>query len=101
MTDDPPLAECGFAARLIEWRGPAPYVFAPLPPEVIGEVAHAARSASYGWGCVPVRAMIGATRFGTSLIPRHGGYLLPVRQAVQRAEGIGPGSSVDIRLRIG
>ncbi|MDF8333595.1 DUF1905 domain-containing protein [Novosphingobium cyanobacteriorum] len=96
--DDAALAQVAFYATLIEWRGPAPFVFAPVPEEHVGEIAHAARSASYGWGVVPVEAQIGRTRFTTSLFPRNGGYLLPVKVAVQRSESIAPGSSVAVLL---
>jgi hypothetical protein len=51
-------------ATLIEWRGPAPVV---AFDHHYGEIAHAARQASYGWGVVPVAAVIGTTRFTTSL----------------------------------
>ena len=96
-----PLVRVDFEATLIEWRGPAPFVFAPIPDHHYGEIAHAARQASYGWGVVPVAAVIGTTRFTTSLFPRDGGYLLPVKVAVQRAERIGPGTRVSARIEIG
>jgi hypothetical protein len=94
------LASLSFTARLIEWRGPAPFVFAPIPDELTAEVRYAAHEASYGWGCVPVTATIGATTFTTSLFPRNGGYLLPVKVAVQRAEGISVGDDVAVTLEI-
>lgn len=102
MTDRrDPLVSLDFAALLIEWRGPAPFVFAPIPDRHRCEIAHAARQASYGWGVVPVAAVIGKTRFTTSLFPRDGGYLLPVKVAVQRAESIGPGARVSAHIEIG
>jgi hypothetical protein len=96
-----PPTELDFTATLIEWRGPAPFVFAPIPDDLTGEIAFAARDVNYGWGVVPVSAAIGASRFTTSLFPRGGAYLLPIKVAVQRAERIGPGSSVTARITIG
>jgi hypothetical protein len=98
--DGEPLAEIAFEAEIIHWRGPAPYLFVPVPEDHVGEVSYAARQASYGWGCVPVAARIGGTDFTTSLFPRDGGYLLPVKVAVQRAEGIGLGNRVDVLMRV-
>lgn len=95
-----PLAAIAFEAGIVEWRGPAPYLFVPVPPEHVGEVSYAAREASYGWGVVPVEARIGGTRFTTSLFPRGETYLLPVKVAVQRAEGIGLGDRVTVELRV-
>lgn len=94
------LTSLAFAAHLIEWRGPAPFVFAPVPDDLTPEVRFAAHEASYGWGVVPVTATIGKTRFTTSLFPRNGGYLLPIKAAVQRAECIGIGNAVDVALEI-
>lgn len=90
-----------FESAIIEWRGPAPFLFAAIPDEHVGAVRYAAMTASYGWGVVPVVACVGGTRFATSLFPRGGGYLLPIKVAVQRAEGVGLGDRVAVSLRVG
>lgn len=95
-----PLLDLAFSATLIEWRGPAPFVFAPIPEEHTGEIRFAARAASYGWGVVPVEARIRRTAFSTSLFPRIGVYLLPVKLLVQRSEGLGPGDRIEARIRV-
>ena len=89
-----------FEADIIEWRGPAPFLFAPVPDDHVGEIRYAALSESYGWGVVPVIATIGSSTFATSLFPRDGGYLLPVKVAVQRAEGVGLGDPVRVARTI-
>jgi hypothetical protein len=94
------LARLAFTTTIIEWRGPAPFLFAPVPEAFVGEVRFAAHEASYGWGVVPVTASIGATTFTTSLFPRNGGYLLPVKIAVQRAAAVGIGDVVAVSLVI-
>lgn len=95
------MDEIVFEAVTIEWRGPAPFLFAPLPDEHVGAVRYAAMTESYGWGVVPVVATIGDTRFTTSLFPRNGSYLLPIKIAVQRSEAVGPGDRVSVRMRVG
>jgi hypothetical protein len=55
---------------------------------------------TYGWGVVPVTARIGGTEFDTSLFPRDGGYLLPVKVAVQRAEGVDVGDRVAVTMSV-
>lgn len=90
-----------FESVIIEWRGPAPFLFAASPDEYIGAVRYAAMTASYGWGVVPVVARLGGTRFATSLFPRDGGYLLPIKVAVQRAEGVGLGDRIAVSLCVG
>lgn len=47
-----------FEGEVIEWREPAPFYFVRIAEEVLGEVHWAARTASYGWGCMPVAAQV-------------------------------------------
>ena len=90
-----------FDGEIIEWRGPAPYLFAALPPEQADDLAQIARDVTYGWGCIPANGRIGDTEFSTSIFPRHGGYLVPVKIAVQRAEGVGLGDVIHLQLTVG
>jgi hypothetical protein len=94
------LARIAFAGEIIEWRGPAPFLFVPVPDEHVAELRYAAREASYGWGCVPAAARIGKIDFTTSLFPRGETYLLPVKVAVQQAEGVGLGDRVSTIIAI-
>ncbi|GAB3193146.1 DUF1905 domain-containing protein [Nesterenkonia suensis] len=88
-----------FDAELIEWRGPAPFVFAPMPEEVAAQLKEAARGLIY-WGQVPVSATIGATDFDTAVWPKDGCFLLPVKVAVQRAEQIDVGDHVTVTVEV-
>ena len=94
------MAEFDFSGVIIEWRGPAPYHFVALPDWVAEQIAVVARAVSYGWGVIPVESTIGDTTWTTSLFPRNGGYLLPVKDAVRGAEQVGLGSTVEITLRL-
>lgn len=101
MRGSPALVDIAFDGRVIEWRGPPPYLFVAIPEAQIGEVQWAARIASYGWGCVPVEAEARGQSFQTSLFPRDGGYLVPLKAAVRRAAGgIISGDHVAMRIRI-
>lgn len=95
-----PLFEAEFEGSVIEWRGPAPYLFIVVPDEYVAELRRAARLASYGWGVVPVNAVVDGAAFTSSLFPREGGYLLPVKVAVQKAAGVGIGSQVMVRITV-
>lgn len=83
--------------EVVEWRGPAPYLFVAIPAEVTDDIRQEARALVY-WGQVPVAARIGETAFATALFPKDGRYLLPVKVAVQRAEGIAEGAWVRVGL---
>ena len=93
--------EHAFAGRVFEWRGPSPYYFVRVPDEQCEDIREVAALATYGWGVVPVEARIGEVAFETSLIPKDGGYLLPLRDSVRRAEGIELGHDVDVHLTVG
>ena len=94
------FAVIAFEGETIEWRGPAPFLFVPVPEEHVGEIRYAARLASYGWGVVRVEARIGTSAFTTSLFPRGDTYFLPVKVAVQRAAGVGLGDRLKVEMRI-
>lgn len=98
-TNDP-VFDIIFEAVVIEWSGPAPFYFVAIPIEQLGEVSYAAREASYGWGCVPVVASIADASFATSLFPKNGGYLLPLKAAVRDQLGIVPGDAIRVRMRV-
>jgi hypothetical protein len=49
---------------------------------------------------IPVTARIGRTRWATSLWPKDGGYVVPLKVAVRRAEGVEDGDMVDVGLDV-
>ena len=61
---------------------------------------HAANAAA--WGSVYVEATIGATTWRTSLFPSKqvGGWLLPLKAAVRKAEKIAEGSVIEAVLAL-
>lgn len=82
------------------WRGPAPYHFVSVPPVVCAELRAVAAAVTYGWGMIPGTLRIGATTWTTSLWPKDGGYVVPLKDAVRRAEGVGEGDVVTVELRL-
>ncbi len=91
--------EWTFTSEVIEWRGPAPYLFATMTLEESEDLKDAARGLIY-WGQVPVHVTIGDTGFTTALFPKDGRYLVPIKLAVQQAESIGEGTIVEVVLRL-
>jgi Domain of unknown function (DUF1905) len=89
-----------FVSRVIEWRGPAPYFFVPVPDDESADIREVAAMATYGWGVIPVAAEIDGRVFETSLFPKDGGYLLPLKDAVRRPLGVGPGDEVSVELTV-
>jgi hypothetical protein len=89
-----------FSGDVWFWRGPSPYHFVTLPTDQSAQVKAVSAGVTYGWGMVPVTAAIGSTTWTTSLFPKDGGYLLPVKDAVRAAESLDVGDTVGVRLAI-
>ncbi len=92
--------ELVFAGRVIEWRGPSPYYFVPVPDAESADIREVAAMATYGWGVIPVAARIGEIAFETSLFPKDGGYLLPLKDAVRKREDLSTGDDVTVEMTI-
>lgn len=89
-----------FEGEAIWWRGPAPFVFVPVPPDLSADIRSVSSQVTYGWGVIPASVRIGKTAYTTSLFPKDGGYLVPVKVAVQRAEGVKVGDQVAVRVEL-
>lgn len=92
--------ELEFAGEIVEWRGPAPFYFVPLPPDEADLIDEVKAEVAY-WGVIPVTAWLGETSFTTAMFPREGTYFLPLKDAVRRAESVGLGDLVEVRLSVG
>lgn len=92
--------ELEFRGEVWFWQGPAPFHFVTVPEEESQDIEAIAGDVTYGWGCIPVTARVGATGFTTSLFPKDGGYIVPIKVAVRRAERIELGDVVQLRLTI-
>ncbi|TDO33542.1 uncharacterized protein DUF1905 [Kribbella sp. VKM Ac-2527] len=93
--------ELEFSGELWFWRGPAPWHFVSVPEDDCQQLEATSAFVSYGWGMIPVAARIGETGWKTSLWPKDGGYIVPVKADVRRAEGIDVGDLVVVRLAVG
>ena len=89
-----------FSGEVWFWRGPSPYHFVTVPDDESAELQETAALVTYGWGMIPVEAHIGSTRWTTSLFPKNGGYVVPLKDLVRNAEGIDVGDTVTVRLAV-
>lgn len=90
-----------FTGSVIYWRGPSPYHFVAVPEEESSDIKAVSRFVTYGWGVIPVRVRIGNTEWKTSLFPKDGRYLVPIRDMVRKAEKIEVGDEVTVQLEVG
>ncbi len=89
-----------FSGKIFHWRGPSPFLFVAVPEKQSLEIKAISKEVTYGWGVIPVHVQIGKTEFKTSLFPKDGLYLVPIKMIVQKAENVGEGDNVTIRLEI-
>jgi Domain of unknown function (DUF1905) len=89
-----------FSGEIFFWRGPAPWHFVTVPEAECREIAAAASLVTYGWGMIPVGVRIGGTEWTTSLWPKDGSYIVPLKTWVRKAEQIDVGDTVSVRLTV-
>jgi len=89
-----------FTGEVWFWKGPSPFHFVTVPEDESLQLQEASALVTYGWGMIPVEARIGSTRWATSLFPKDGGYVVPLKQKIRDAEGIEVGHPVTVRLTV-
>ena len=92
--------ELEFSGEIIWWRGPSPFHFVPVPDKESAQIEAAKELVTYGWGVIPVTAHVGGTEFTTSLFPKDGRFLLPLKDRVRQAEELELGDVVEVRLTV-
>jgi hypothetical protein len=50
---------------------------------------------------IPVHVRIGKTEWKTSLFPKDGHYIVPIKASVRKAENLKEGDQVTVRLDVG
>ena len=74
-----------FPGDLWCWRGPSPYHFIWVPDDGCVALRALAPVVSYGWGMIPVRVRVGRAVWESSLFPKDGRYVVPVKDVVRDA----------------
>jgi hypothetical protein len=92
--------ELEFTGDVWFWRGPSPYHFVTVPEDESAALQATAALVTYGWGMIPVSATIGSTPFTTSLFPKDGGYVVPLKDKVRAAEDVDVGDIVTLHLTV-
>lgn len=93
-----------FEAPLWLWdaRQADAWTFVSLPTDVADEVLEVGEAVARGFGSLRVEVTVGATTWRTSVFPSKGlgTYVLPIKRAVRRAEGLDDGDTARVRLRL-
>ena len=89
-----------FSGKIWFWRGPAPWYFVTVPAKQSGELKAVLGFVTYGWGMIPADIRIGKTEWTTSLFPKDGLYIVPIKASVRKAENLEEGENVTIWLEV-
>jgi hypothetical protein len=71
-----------------------------VPDVEAARIAEVASMVTYGWGVIPVTMTIGSSTVTTSLFPKDGGYLVPIKNSVRLPEKLSVGDIVEVTLSI-
>ncbi|MFT6292072.1 MAG: hypothetical protein ACJAR2_002685 [Ilumatobacter sp.] len=91
-----------FDATLWEWTNTASWYFLSLPETEADDIEERFGRTSVGFGSVRVEVTVGETTWRTSIFPSTAEktYVLPVKKAIRKAEGLEPGSTARVWLMI-
>jgi hypothetical protein len=89
-----------FTGKIWFWKGPAPWFFVSVPAGQSSDLKAISAFVTYGWGVIPVHVRIGKTEWQTSLFPKDGLYLVPIKASVRKAEDLDEGDTVTVRLEV-
>ena len=89
-----------FTGKIWFWRGPAPWYFVTVPEQDSENLNVISGLVTYGWGMIPVHVRIGKTEWQTSLWPKDGRYIVPIKASVRKAENLEAGDTVTLRLEV-
>ncbi|MFU8947878.1 DUF1905 domain-containing protein [Mycetocola zhadangensis] len=92
--------DISFRGTVWYWRGPSPFHFVTVPADESEIIAELAPAVTYGWGMIPVTVRIGRTGMTTSLWPKDGGYIVPLKKALREREGVELGDAIDVTLSL-
>ena len=92
--------EFEFRAHVWEWRGPAPHHFVSMPEDDAAAIKELAPMLTYGWGAIPAHVTIGDTTVTTSIFPKDGGYIVPLKAALRTAEDVNIGDEISLRVTV-
>ncbi|HEY6569330.1 MAG TPA: DUF1905 domain-containing protein [Candidatus Limnocylindrales bacterium] len=97
---DADTLDLAFTGDVISWRGPAPFYFVEVPGDLCEIIGAVSSMVTYGWGVIPVQVQLGGSDWTTSLFPKEGRYLVPLKDAIRKREGLDQGDEVSVRLII-
>lgn len=91
-----------FSSKVTVYPGMSAWRFLGLPTNEAKEIKEKYGKLAKGWGSLPISATIGETTWESSIFPdkKSGSYLLPLKSAIRKAEGIADTDTVTCTIRL-
>ncbi len=89
-----------FSGEIWYWHGLAPWYFVTVPAQQCHDLKALSGFVTYGWGMIRAKVRIGKTEWKTSLFPKDGRYVVPIKASVRKAENLEEGHKVAVRLEV-
>jgi hypothetical protein len=91
-----------FEAALWVWdaRREDTWVFVSVPAEASEEIRELTGGARRGFGSLRVKVTVGGSDWRTSIFPGSDGYVLPMKRAIRRAEGLDVGDTATVAIEL-
>ncbi|WP_418152279.1 DUF1905 domain-containing protein [Litorimonas sp. RW-G-Af-16] len=91
-----------FEAEIWEYQGKGSWHFVTLPVEMSDDIKVFTKHLARGFRSVRVKVTIGESVWLTSLFPSKeaGAYVLPIKAAVRKAEGLAKGDVTTIKISV-
>jgi hypothetical protein len=96
------MAKYKVTSKVVPYPGMAAWYFAYLDKKQAEVIKKKHQPKKRGFGSIRVKVTLGKTTWDTSIFPdRHSGsFVLPLKSAVRRAEGVDAGDTVSFTLEI-
>lgn len=90
------------SSTVVLYPGMSGWHFLSIPKKESTEIKTAYGEHARGWGSIPVEITLGKTTWNTSIFPdkKSGQYLLPLKAAVRKKEGIDAGERVEFECKV-
>jgi Domain of unknown function (DUF1905) len=84
------------------WQGKGAWHFVTINQEIGSEIKSMFGYLKAGWGSLPVELILGESVWRTSIFPDKsgGGYLIPIKKAILKAQKLEVGDIVTIQLEV-
>jgi hypothetical protein len=93
--------EFKFKSKVWLWPGKAAWHFITIPLDLSKTVKAFDDMPRRGFGSLPVEVTIGSTSWKTSIFPeKKGTYVLPLKSAVRKKEGIEEGDTITLKVEL-